>query len=237
MAEDISPVLLRKVQKNFRDKLEKAGATKSEMLKRVRDGTIYSINQYTHKVGKSLAYAFLEELVPEALPNETLYYNIARKVMLPPIEEAHGMVSDVADELQTIKYKQMGLGLKPIRPPIQMDRFDGILDLLTEGAYVDNLHYLNEPIRNLVDHFGDYHVEKNTEFMSSSGVDFSITRVAERTSCDWCAEREGTYSSYAEAQANDVFARHEGCRCELVIKGRGSSGKMRARGRGFARTT
>ena len=236
MAEDISPALLSKVQKNFRSKLEKAGATKPEMLKRVRDGTIYSINQYTHKVGKSLAYAFLEELTPEALPNETLYYNIARKVMLPPIEEAHDMISDVADELQAIKYRQMGLGLKPIRPPIQMDRFDGIINLLTEGTFVDSIHYLNEPIRNLVDHFGDYHVEKNAEFMSGSGVDFSITRVGERTACDWCAEREGSYSSYSEAQANDVFARHEGCRCELIIKGRGSSGKMRARGNAFVRS-
>lgn len=236
MAEDIAPALLSAVQKNFRERIEKSGITKAAMIKRARDGTLKSINQYTHKVGKSLAYAYLDVLTPEALPEGTLYYNIAQKVMVPTLKEAHGMVSDVADELVTTNYKRMGLGLKPIRPPIQMDRVEGIIDLLTEGFYADNLHYLNELIRNLVDHFGDYHAEKNVEFMDNSGVGITVVRLAEPTCCDWCADRAGTYDSYKDAADNEAFSRHEGCRCELEIHGGGTSGRMRAKGKAFVRT-
>lgn len=236
MAEDISPVLLRKVQKNFRARIEKEGLTQSAMMKRARDGTFKSINLYTHKVGKVLAYAYMDVLTPEALPDGTLFYNIAQKVLVPTLEEAHLMVSDVADAVMETTYKRMGLGLKPIRPPIPMDRVDGIIDLLTDGFYADNIHYLNEPIRNLVDHFGDLHTQRNVEFMANSNVGFLLIRTAEPTCCDWCADRAGMYDDYWEAQANQVFARHEGCRCELILKRGDSSGKMATSGHAFVRS-
>lgn len=236
MAEDIAPALLSKVQKEFRARIEKDGVTNTAMFKRARDGTLKSINQYTHKVGKALANAYLNVLTPEALPDGTLYYNIAQKVLIPTLKEAHGMVSDVADVLMENNYKRMALGLKPIRPPIQMDRVYGIIDLLTHGFYADNIHYLNEPIRNLVDHFGDLHTQRNVEFMANSGVGFMLIRMAEPTCCDWCADREGIYEDYWDAQANEAFARHEGCRCELMIKSGSTSGKMATSGHAFVRS-
>lgn len=233
MAEDIAPALLEKVEKNFRGKVKDRKLTKSVMKQRARDGTLRTINNYTDKLGKALSEAFLEEILPEILPDETLYYNIAERVLIPPIEEAHDMVSDVADELQVVKNKKAGLGLKSKRPSIQMDRVDGLIDLLTEGPFADNVHYLNEPIRNLVDHFGDYHTEKNAEFLSNSNVGITITRIAEATACSWCKEKEGVYHNYREASDHDVFARHEGCRCELILAGNGRSGKMGTSGHGF----
>lgn len=147
------------------------------------------------------------------------------------------MVSDVADEIQTVNNKKIGVGLKPIRPPIQMDRVDGLIDLLTDGFFEDNAHFLNEPIRNLVDHFGDYHVEKNAEFMDGAGVGIVVIRTAESTCCDWCGDRAGVYDGYDDARDNEAFSRHEGCRCDLEIRGGGTSGKMRAVGNAFLRTT
>lgn len=235
MAEDIAPALLDKVEKNFHARLEKAKATKSVMLKRARDGTV-NVYQYTNKVGKALSRAFIDEIVPEVLPNGTLYYNIAEKVLVPPIKEAHGMVSDVASEVQLVKNKKAGIGIKPIRPPIEEDRVQGIVDMVTNGAFVDNIHYLNEPIRNLIDHFGDYHAEKNAEFLTNTGLEITITRIASANSCEWCEDRAGVYHGYREALDNEAFARHEGCRCEVELSNGYKSGKMRASGRGFTRT-
>ncbi len=235
MAEDIAPALLDKVQKAFKRNLKAAGVNKADMLKRARDGTIKSITPCSEKIGKALSKSFVEVLTPEAMPDGTFYYNIAQKTMIPPIKEAHKMVSDVADEIQAANNARMGLGIKPVRPPIQMERVDGIIDLLTDGFFADNVDYFVEPIKNLVNHFGDYHVEKNAEFFDNSGVGVVVIRRAESTACEWCHDRAGMYDGYYEAQVNEAFARHEGCKCELEIRGKGTSGKMQARGHAFVR--
>ena len=236
MAEDIAPALLDEIEKAFHRNLKARGVNQKEMLAKARDGTLRSIHQYTRKVGDALADAFVSEITPDVLPDGTFYYNIAKKTMVPPLQEAHKMVSDVADEMQIYQNKKIGIGIKPIRPPVQMDRIDGLIDILTSGLFEDNSGYLNEPIKNLVDHFGDEHVQKNAEFLDSSGVGIVIVRTAEATACEWCFDRAGVYEDYSEAQDNEAFARHEGCRCELEIRGNGSSGKMRAAGHAFVRT-
>ncbi len=236
MAEDIAPALLDAVEKNFHERLEKSGATKSAMLKRIRDGTTQSINNYTDKVGKALSRAFVDEITPEVLPDGVFYYNIAQKVVIPPLNEAHDMVNEVASEMQTIKNTKAGINLKPIRPPIEEDRVKGIIELLVNGEFADNIHYFIEPIRNIVDHFGDYHSQKNAEFLSNTGIEITITRSTGGKACDWCEERAGVYHDYKEALENEAFARHEGCRCDVSISNGSSSGKMRASGHGFVRT-
>ena len=235
MAEDIAPALLDKVQKEFKRNLKAAGINQKEMIKRARDGTLKSINQYSSKVGKALSQSFFDVLTPDVMPDGTFYYNIAVKTMVPPIKDAHKMVSDVADEIQAVNTAKMGLGIKPVRPPIQMDRVDGLINMITNGFFADNVEYFIEPIKNLVNHFGDHHVEKNAEFMENSGVGIVVIRRAEATACDWCKEREGMYDGYREAEYNEAFSRHEGCQCELEIRGGGTSGKMRAAGHAFVR--
>lgn len=237
MAEDIAPVLLKDIQKAFKSNLKAKGVEQQKYIAKARDGTLTSITKYTEKVGNALAKAYEDVITPDILPDGTLYYNIATRTVTPTLKEAHKMVSDVADELQTAQNRRIGIGIKPIRPPIEMDRVNGIIDLVTDGLFEELAHYLNEPVKNIVDHFGDYHLQKNAEFLESSGVGTVVVRTAEATCCQWCSERAGTYNSYQEAADNEAFARHEGCRCELEIQGGGTSGKMRARGRGFVRTT
>jgi hypothetical protein len=236
MAEDIAPMILDRIEKTFHSNLKKAGVIQKEVLEKARSGTMKSINQYSHKVGKALANAFTSEITSDILPDGTFYYNIAQKTMIPPLKEAHKMVSDVADEMQAVTNRKIGIGLKPIRPPIEMDRVDGLIDLLTDGFFEDNAHFLDEPIKNLVDHFGDHHVEKNAEFMDNTGVGVVVIRTSSSAACKWCGERAGVYDGYSEAQENEAFSRHEGCRCELEIRGRGTSGKMRAYGHAFVRS-
>ena len=237
MAEDIAPMILKRIEKTFHANLKEAGVFQKEVLEKARSGTLTSVNKYSHKVGRALADAFTKEITPEVLPDGTLYYNIAQKTMIPPLKEAHAMVSDVADEIQALNNQKMGVGLKPIRPPIEMERVDGLIDVITgEFSFEDTVEYLNEPIKNLVDHFGDRHVEMNAEFMDSTGVGVVVVRTASSASCKWCDERAGVYDSYEDAQFHEAFSRHEGCKCELEIRGKGTSGKMRAYGHAFVRS-
>ena len=222
MAEDIAPALLKDVERRFRQNLTKKGVNLKKDIQRARDGTLTNVHSFSNKVGDALADAF-GSITAEDLPEGTMFYNIADRVMRPPIKEAYTMVSDVADEVQNHANKKAGIGLKSIRPPIEEDRVKGLIDAVTSAEFQKTEHFLDYPVQCLVDHFADHHMEKNAEFLDNSGVYTEVIRTAEATCCAWCSERAGTYDGYGEAQENEVFARHDGCRCTVEIR----SGKTR----------
>ena len=217
MAEDIAPALLKDVERRFRQNLTKNGVNLKKDIQRARDGTLRNVHAFSNKVGDALADAF-GTISAESLPDGTMFYNIADRVMRPPIEEAYTMVSDVADEVQTVINRKAGIGLKSVRPPLEEERVKGLIDAVTSAGFADTEHYLDYPVKCLVDHFADNHMAKNAEFLDESGVYTYVIRTAEANCCDWCADRAGTYESYRDAQENEVFARHDGCRCTVEIQ-------------------
>ena len=228
MAEDIAPALLEKVEKQFRQSLKRKGVNLKKDIQRARDGTLTNVHSFSNKVGDALAEAF-GTITTEELPEGTMFFNIADRVMRPPIKEAYVMVSDVADEVQTVANKKAGIGLKSIRPPIEEDRVKGLIDAVTSSEFTKTGHFLDYPVQCLVDHFADHHMEKNAEFLENSGIYTEVIRTAEANCCPWCSDRAGVYDGYRDAQDNEVFARHDGCRCSVEIR----SGKTR----GFMRKT
>lgn len=228
MAEDIAPVLLKEVERRFRQNLSRKGVNLKKDVQRARDGTLTNIHAFSNKVGDALAEAF-GSITADELPEGTMFFNIADRVMRPPIKEAYTMVSDVADEIQTVANKKAGIGLKSIRPPIEEERVKGLIDAVTSGEFAGTAHYLDYPVQCLVDHFADRHLEKNAEFLDDSGIYTYVIRTAEANCCEWCSDRAGTYEGYSDAQDNEVFARHDGCRCTVEIR----SGKTR----GFMKKT
>lgn len=235
MAEDIAPAMLKQVEKQFRQNLTRKGVDLKKDIQRARDGTLKDVHSFSNKVGDALSDAF-RTISAENLPEGTMFFNIADRVMRPPIKEAYTMVSDVADEIQTAANRKSGLGLKSIRPPIEEDRVKGLIDAVTSAEYNQTAHYLDYPVKCLVDHFADHHMEKNAEFLDNSGVYTEVIRTAEANCCEWCSERAGTYDGYLEAQDNEVFARHDGCRCTVEIRSGKTRGFMnRTSGHAFIR--
>ena len=228
MAEDIAPALLEQIEKEFSRRLKIRGINPKVAIQRIRDGTLTNIHQFSNGVGDALAEAF-STITAEELPEGTMFFNIADRVMRPPIREAYEMVSDVADELQNTNNLRAGIGLKTIRPPLEEDRLKGLIDAVTSGIFEDTEHYLVYPVRCLVDHFADHHMEKNAEFLDKSGLYTEVIRTAESHCCEWCSKKAGVYDGYQDAQDNEVFARHDGCRCSVEIR----SGKTR----GFMKKT
>lgn len=236
MAEDIAPALLEEIEKAFGRNLKKRGINLGDFLQRVRDGTFTDLHEFSNGVGDALAEAF-GIVVAEELPEGTMFFNIADRVMRPPVTEAYEMVSDVADELQNIRNANAGIGLKAIRPPLEEDRLKGLIDAVTSGLFKNTAHYLDYPVQCLVDHFADHHMEKNAEFLDNSGLYTEVIRTAESHCCKWCSEREGTYKSYAAAKDNNAFARHDGCRCKVEIRSGKTHGFMRqTSGNAFVRS-
>ena len=228
MAEDIAPALLKEVERQFRQNLTKKGVNLKKDIQRARDGTLTNVHSFSNKVGDALAEAF-GTITAEEIPEGTMFFNIADRVMRPPIREAYSMVSDVADEVQNVANKKAGIGLKAVRPPIEEDRVKGLIDAVTSGEFAQTEHFLDYPVQCLVDHFADHHMEKNAEFLENTGIYTEVIRRASANCCEWCSERAGTYDGYRDAQENEAFARHDGCRCSVEIR----SGKTR----GFMKKT
>ena len=192
MAEDIAPALLERIEKEFERRLKLKGLNLGVAIQRARDGTLTNLNQFSNGVGDALADAF-SIITADQLPEETMFFNIADRVMRPPINEAYKMVSDVGDEIQNVANQRAGIGLKAIRPPLEEDRLKGLIDAVTSGLFKDTEHYLIYPVRCLVDHFADPHMEKNAEFLDNSGLYTEVIRTAESHCCKWCSEKEGRY--------------------------------------------
>ena len=98
MAEDIAPALLKEVERQFRQNLTKKGVNLKKDIQRARDGTLTNVHSFSNKVGDALAEAF-GTIKAEELPEGTMFFNIADRVMRPPIREAYSMVSDVETAL------------------------------------------------------------------------------------------------------------------------------------------
>jgi hypothetical protein len=60
-------------------------------------------------------------------------------------------------------------------------------------------------------------VRKNADFQWKSGLEPKMVQMAEYKCCEWCSKLEGTYR-YEDVKdtGNDVFRRHENCRCKVT---------------------
>lgn len=219
MVQDVVPELREKIDTSFtRHCMRDRRLT--QISNRVRDGTPRRSDghDYAEALGENLSKALLETLTPEALPNETLYYNIAERTVVPSLEETHKMVNDMAADIQKIQDTKNGIGLGSIPAKFPESRINGLIDkMTTEGITIeDALKWLKEPIINNSEAFYDDFVKDNAELRTEMGLRSTITRTVAPGCCDWCDAMAGTYEYGKEP--DDIYRRHEFCRCSVTFQ-------------------
>ena len=233
--EEVDKMLARDISYQWHKTLREKGINVSEIVEKAKTGVLPdNLHYYSNEIGNALADAYAKVLGPDVLPNETLYYNIVTSFLPENLAESYGMVSDIADAMQEFRNNAINIGLKSYRPKIDQDRVDGLVDAVSGRKYEEVAHYLDEPVKNFVDHVADKHLEENAKLLSNSGVKTMVVRVAESTACEWCQGLEGVYT-YSNAPP-DVWARHDGCRCSLEIRSERGRGYMKRSGRAFVRS-
>ena len=80
--------------------------------------------------------------------------------------------------------------------------------------YASAMKLLGQPVVTLTQAFHDDHIKTNADARWRAGMDPQIVRRAAVKCCAWCSSLEGTYD-YEDVSdtGNDVFRRHENCRC------------------------
>lgn len=215
MVKDIAPDLLEKIQKAFKENSAKSQIIQEKIRALAnKEATHQDSNAFAIEVGRLLADAFGSEIVPGVLPDDKMYYNIAKRIIGPSLQYNYNLVGDYARDVQTILNEQAGLSIKGIKPEINQDRIAGIINKISNYDTFDQGKWLlDEPVVNFSQSVVDDTVKANADFQYKAGLRPKIIRTEAGNCCDWCKGLAGVYDYPNVPQ--DVYRRHRFCRCTV----------------------
>lgn len=211
---DVAPDLYEAIMSDFNRRM----AADKTIAYIVANGQTYvDASEYAVRVGEHLAAAFRNNLSSGVLPDGKMYYNIAERAVRPAIENNRLLVNGISEQVQRTLNESAGIGLAVQTPTPNTDRVDGIINRLTQAEQYDDAAWLlDEPIINISQSFVDDFIRTNAEFHAQSGLPAMITRTTSGECCDWCAELAGRYEYGSSTMPQDIFRRHERCRCMVL---------------------
>ena len=223
MEKDIVPALLELIESEFDKK-----TFNSEVLKKavqaLRDkkATYQDANSFAIEIGEILSQVLNTHITFETLPDGRMYYNIADRIMNSTMKKNYELITGYTIDVQTELNQAAGFGLKGQKPKLNKSRIDGIIERLSTAEDFEDIKWIiDEPIKNFSQSIVDDMVRTNAEFQAKSGLNPKIVRKPDRNPCDWCKGLVGEYD-YNEVsdQGNDVFRRHDYCRCTVTFEPR-----------------
>lgn len=213
--EDIVPDLLERIRTDFQKLFEKNKKI-IDLYAKVRDGTgtYAEANEFSIEVGEMLAKILGMDLASDILPDGRMYYNIADRIIGPMMKNNYDLITDVTSQVQKSLNDKAGIGIKPIKPELNQDRIDGIVNRVSETTLFDDIAWiLDEPIKVFSQSVVDDAIKANAEFQYEAGLSPKIERKTTGKCCEWCRNLAKTYM-YPDVP-KDVYRRHDYCRCTV----------------------
>lgn len=214
---DIVPELWEAIESQFLAAVENDPKIMQlyDLLKSGR-ATYREAQEFAVAVGEHCSDALIANLL-SGLPNGRLYYNIATRTVLPALQNEYELVSMFTEEVQNLINAGAGTGLKAIKPKIDTDRLNGLIDKISDAEQVLTVQVLlrDGPV-NFAQHIVDQSVQENADLYNRAGREAIITRITAGGCCKWCRTMSGKYKY--EDVPKDVYRRHENCRCEVLFE-------------------
>lgn len=214
--DDIAPHLLEKIQKEF-DSLYRKNKKIQKLLEIINSGkgTYEEANEYAIEVGDILAKCYADSITEEILPDGKMYYNIAKRLIEPTMQNNFDLISNVSVSAQEALNQKANIGLAVEYPEINQYKIDSIINKLTSDQFNKVAFILQEPVAHFSQSIVDDTIKANAELHSRSGLHPKITRKVRGGCCKWCMNLAGTYA-YPDDVPDDVYRRHDHCRCEVL---------------------
>lgn len=233
---ELGQEILDNVSNKFIQGMKKDKKIKT-LAKKIRDGTDYAVaNDYAVRAGEILSNALIEETKGLAFISE----EVAREVLEPVLTANYEVVKEVGKTVQQNMNTANGIGLEVLTPDLDTSRINGLIEKVSSYATMEEGQWvLGEPIINYSQAVIDQAIHKNAKAHGRMGLSPVIIRKAEsagtryrtikrgrktysypyKIPCEWCQALEGTYD-YADVRdtGNDVFRRHDSCRCTVTYK-------------------
>lgn len=216
--KDIVPNLLKEIDKGFKERTKESKILKEKLDALKNDKATYKdANEFAIEVGNILSDAFKDNLSAGILPDNKMYYNIAKRLIDPNMTRNYDLVSEYSKEVQSILNKKANISIKAQKSEINQDRIDKIVDKISNyDDFEKGKWLLGEPVVNFTQSVVDDTVRKNADLHSKAGLSPKIERYTNGKCCDWCDKLAGIYN-YEDVKntGNDVFRRHRHCRCRV----------------------
>lgn len=226
---DIVPELLQKLQSVFQKKIDN-----DPELNKIRETMAKSsagsedCERFSVRIGELLGETFNEIIGLGTLPKDTMYYNIASRIVPPLMKEEFNYVSNASVDIIRIQNEQHGGSLaKTIVAPskINQDRMDGMVNLVSSKSFLEVKPTFLEGLINFAQDVYVQTVRKNAKENYQMGFSPKLHRKSSGHCCKWCSEKAGDYD-YSPNMDRDVFRRHANCRCQILYDPDGTGKRL-----------
>ena len=126
---DIGLELQKSIETAFNERLAIDVVIKAIKLK-VENGkaTQRDVTMLCKRLGELASKVLIENIKPEMMPNDKMYWNIAEKAIKPLLIKIHGIVNKVAAEVVMAEHKANGIHIKPIEPVFPKERIESLIN-------------------------------------------------------------------------------------------------------------
>lgn len=203
--EDIKPLFLAELQADTRA---------MELWSMIEDGTAtYAIaSEYAAHVGDALASALRQNAPLVDISEWDIEDLIPRSLGLD-----HEMVTGACQRVQEALNADAGLGIRYQAPLFDRGRCYGIVsELRNNPEFINIQDTFYDQLVNFSQNVVDESIRDNAKVLSGAGIRSTVIRVTEFRACPWCRAVAGRYN-YEDIKdtGNDVWRRHENCRCTI----------------------
>lgn len=218
MNDDVLPALLEEVQDNFGQEFGKSEVVvKALKTLEAKKATYANANDFAIEVGEILSKVLTTYVTADKLPDGKMYYNIAKRLLEPVLQQNHGLVADYSSKVQTVLNESAKISLAAQPVELNQDRIDGFIERFSKEDKFDDVKWLlGDPIVNFTQSIVDDSIKKNAEFHAKAGLQPKIVRKTAGRCCKWCQSLAGSYN-YPDVP-KDVYRRHQNCRCTVDYK-------------------
>ena len=175
-------------------------------------GTYNTASEYAIRVGECLAKILRQNAPFESIAEWDLENLIPQALGLD-----HEYVVQACAQVQLALNVDAGLGINYVPPIFDGNRAYGLVaELRNNPEFVNVERTFYDQIVNFSQNVVDESIRSNATVLSNAGVQSKIVRRPEVGACAWCRAVAGTYE-YADVRRtrNDVWRRHENCRCTI----------------------
>lgn len=126
---DIGLELQKSIETAFNERLAIDVVIKAIKLK-VETGraTQRDVTMLCKRLGEIASRVLIENIKPEMMPNDKMYWNIAEKAIKPLMMKIHGIVNKVAAEVVMAEHKANGIHIKPIESVFPKERIESLIN-------------------------------------------------------------------------------------------------------------
>ena len=199
--------------------LEKIIEELKKKLNKQDDFTDYEqVQDYAIKVADTISKAVVDRADSSWINQYgTLDYNLCNELITELLKQDYEYVKEACNVAQLALNEGSNIDLKAILPDDDDDRAHSIVWESANKSLAEFKRDFPVMTDNFSQSIVDDAVRKNADFQWKSGLEPKIVRMAEYKCCEWCSKLEGTYR-YEDVKdtGNDVFRRHENCRCKVT---------------------